>query len=44
MEDEMDGAYRTLRRIRNAYQLWWKNQNGEDNLEDHGLDGRIILK
>lgn len=38
----MDGAYRTLGRIRNAYQLWWENQNGEDNLEDQGLDGRIL--
>jgi hypothetical protein len=40
----MDGAYRTLGRIRNAYQLWWVNQNGEDNWEAQGLYGRIILK
>jgi hypothetical protein len=40
----MARTYRTLGKIRNTYQLWSENQNGEDNLEDQGLGRRIILK
>jgi hypothetical protein len=24
--------------------FWWANLRERDNLEDHGLDGRVILK